>query len=97
MSQYQPLLSVFRHCPLLKFQIFKQPPFSPVTSLPKQVVGHHQFLKINQKSKKILAALMIPPPCGVKSHARDDGQVTRATKLKDLTPGVKVPDFNDLK
>lgn len=40
---------------------------------------------------------MIPPPCGVKSHARDDGQVTRATKLKNLTPAVKVPDFNDLK
>lgn len=33
---YLPLLSVFRHWPLLKFQIFKQPSFPPVMSLQTQ-------------------------------------------------------------
>lgn len=103
-QMYQPFLSVFRHCPLLKFQIFKQPPFPPVTSLQKQVTGKFQVSSISgiswkkrkkRKSKK--TALEIPPPCGVKSHTGDDGQVVCATKLENQTPGVKVPDFNNLK
>lgn len=42
-------------------------------------------------------AMLLPPPAEVKSHARDDSEVVRAAKLKNLTSGVKVPHFHNLK
>lgn len=43
------------------------------------------------------ASCTVPPPFGVKSHARGGRQVMWTTKLKDLTPSVKIPDFHQLK